>query len=224
MFDYSAGDSAAQGSEMTTNENAPNGGFKFSPEMREKAIAAARQSAHYDGAWKYFVDQPKLHTKPGIQATPASQLIPANAKVSAIQFGLLKSSDVLKMSHMEVTHRNFYQPHDRREPVPYGVLDRRLGTSEKGVSCATCHKPLVDCIGHFGHIELELPVFHIGYIKEIQRVLHMICKTCSRVLIHSEAFREYYLSKISLSAGRAKVNQLRYVVCILSLHLDIFRC
>jgi DNA-directed RNA polymerase III subunit RPC1 len=50
------------------------------------------------------------------------------------------------------------------EPTAYGVLDRRMGTSRNDpkFSCTTCGKKLEDCVGHFGHIQLELPVFHTG--------------------------------------------------------------
>ena len=35
---------------------------------------------------------------------------------------------------------------------------------------------MVDCEGHFGHIALELPVFHIGYLKAVTSILQKICK------------------------------------------------
>ena len=35
---------------------------------------------------------------------------------------------------------------------------------------------MIDCEGHFGHISLELPVFHIGYLKSIYNILQKICK------------------------------------------------
>jgi len=38
-------------------------------------------------------------------------------------------------------------------------------------------------MGHFGHVRLPLPVFHIGYLKYIQSTLQNICKDCSRVLL-----------------------------------------
>ena len=31
--------------------------------------------------------------------------------------------------------------------------------------CTTCNKGLDECQGHFGHIRLVLPIFHIGYIN-----------------------------------------------------------
>ena len=52
-----------------------------------------------------------------------------------------------------------------RTPVTYGVLDHRMGTSQKDQKCTTCGEGLSDCIGHFGYITLELPVFHVGYFR-----------------------------------------------------------
>ncbi|QQP55000.1 DNA-directed RNA polymerase subunit, partial [Caligus rogercresseyi] len=70
-----------------------------------------------------------------------------------------------------------------RTPVSYGVLDHHMGTSQGDKSCLTCGKGLLDCIGHFGYIDLELPVYHVGFFKAIVQVLQSICKSCSRVLL-----------------------------------------
>ena len=58
-----------------------------------------------------------------------------------------------------------------------------MGTSQKGKNCHTCGEELADCIGHFGYIDLELPVFHVGYFRSIINVLQCICKTCGRSLL-----------------------------------------
>ncbi len=39
---------------------------------------------------------------------------------------------------------------------------------------------------HAGYIHLALPVFHIGYYKDVLQVLQCICKTCSCVLMRNE--------------------------------------
>ncbi|RYH24956.1 hypothetical protein EON65_16135 [archaeon] len=44
-------------------------------------------------------------------------------------------------------------------------------------------KKLTDCAGHFGYIQLELPVFHAGYFRHTLTILQCICKNCSRVLL-----------------------------------------
>ena len=50
------------------------------------------------------------------------------------------------------------------------------GTSNKAASCSTCFAKMSDCPGHFAHIQLQLPVFHIGYFKAIIQLLQNICK------------------------------------------------
>ena len=56
-------------------------------------------------------------------------------------------------------------------------------------------KRLSDCAGHFGYIQLELPVFHAGYFRHTLVILQCICKKCSRILL-PEAKRSLYLRKM----------------------------
>jgi DNA-directed RNA polymerase III subunit RPC1 len=74
------------------------------------------------------------------------------------------------------------------------ICCRRLGTSDKKGKCITCGGLLVECAGHFGHIKLELPVFHIGYFKHTIAILQDICKSCARVMVAGEE-RMGYLRK-----------------------------
>ncbi|KAH8115769.1 beta and beta-prime subunits of DNA dependent RNA-polymerase [Phellopilus nigrolimitatus] len=110
--------------------------------------------------------------------------------IKKIQFGLLKAQDVVKLSEFQVTHRDLYTPVDRM-PVKDGVLDRRLGTTEKNAFCETCGLASADCVGHYAYIKLALPVFHIGYFKHIISILQCICKTCARVLLDEPERRTY---------------------------------
>ena len=106
-------------------------------------------------------------------------------RISHVQFGTFSKEEVERSSEFEViTNKGYEQP--SRTPVTGGVLDRRLGISDKHSACATCGLRLQDCPGHYGHIKLALPVFHVGYFKPLIAVLQCICKTCSRVLLHGE--------------------------------------
>jgi len=40
-----------------------------------------------------------------------------------------------------------------------------------------------DCPGHFGHIELAKPVFHIGFFNKTLRILRCVCYHCSKLLV-----------------------------------------
>lgn len=110
---------------------------------------------------------------------------------------MFKNTEVERQSHVQVVNRSLYDVNvtTQRSPMVHGCLDPRLGTSDKRGTCRTCGKGLVDCIGHFGHIKLELPCFHIGYFKEAVRILQCICKSCSRVLL-KPADRKRYLAKV----------------------------
>ena len=135
-----------------------------------------------------FVAAPSAHPTaaapgPGPPPPPIhpDRLLPT-AHLSSLSFSLLRPTDTHRLSHLPITQRSFYLPHTFT-PQPYGVLDPHLGTSSKTAKCASCLRSLADCIGHYGHIQLVLPVFHIGYMKEIVRVLQAVCKSCSRVLL-----------------------------------------
>ena len=50
------------------------------------------------------------------------------------------------------------------------------GTSSKDRSCETCGKPLADCVGHYGYLDLALPIFHVGFFRSTIVILQTICK------------------------------------------------
>ncbi|ELU39216.1 RNA polymerase rpb1 domain-containing protein [Rhizoctonia solani AG-1 IA] len=47
-----------------------------------------------------------------------------------------------------------------------GLMDPRLGTVDRNFKCQTCGEGMAECPGHFGHIELARPVFHIVNITK----------------------------------------------------------
>lgn len=44
---------------------------------------------------------------------------------------------------------------------------------------------MTECPGHFGHIELAKPVFHVGFVTKIMKVLRCVCFFCSKLLVDS---------------------------------------
>lgn len=112
-----------------------------------------------------------------------------------MKFGIQSMQDIANQAVMEVSDRTMYDLSQGREPTKNGVLDKRLGISGKTAFCATCELKLQDCPGHFGHIRLPLPAFHIGYIRFTMKVLQEICKECSRVLL-TEAERRSFLKEL----------------------------
>ena len=111
-------------------------------------------------------------------------------KIESIDFGICSGEEIVRNAVMEVTRDDMYttvptapgQP-SIREAATNGPLDRRMGTTNKDSKCKTCDEFLTECSGHFGHLQLTLPVFHQGYFKAIIACLSCICKTCSRLLL-----------------------------------------
>lgn len=109
-------------------------------------------------------------------------------KIKEVQFGVLSPEEIKRMSVCEVRRPDTY---DRGIPIAHGLLDLRMGTTERRVRCGTCSEEQDKCPGHFGHIELARPVLHIGFIKTVVKVLRCVCYHCSKLLVHpkSEAYQ-----------------------------------
>jgi len=106
-------------------------------------------------------------------------------RFKALKFGIQSHQDIVSQGVLEVSDNLLYDVENRRTAFPHGPLDPRLGTSStnRESKCSTCQLGLQECPGHFGHVRLPLPVFHIGYLKYIQATLQNICKECAKVLL-----------------------------------------
>ncbi len=109
------------------------------------------------------------------ESAPLSQL-------SHIQFGMFSWHEMARAAEINITNQGLYN-WVTRVPTVHGVLDSRLGVSAKGERCGTCGQNSSDCPGHWGVIDLQLPVFHVGFFKEIIGVAQCVCKSCARVLL-----------------------------------------
>lgn len=85
------------------------------------------------------------------------------------------------MSACEVVHENIYDTNGC--PRDGGINDLHMGTNDHQYSCKTCNGTKADCPGHFGHMKLNVPVYHIGFLNEVRRVLRSVCFKCSRLLL-----------------------------------------
>ncbi|KAK3995740.1 hypothetical protein QBC44DRAFT_319295 [Cladorrhinum sp. PSN332] len=118
-------------------------------------------------------------------------------RFKALQFGIPSHQEIVHQGVLEVSDPLLYDVEKERTPFAHGPLDPRLGTSktDRDSKCATCDQGLQDCPGHFGHVRLPLPVFHIGYLKYIQATLQNICKDCARILM-TEDERRHFLKEL----------------------------
>lgn len=83
-------------------------------------------------------------------------------------------------------------------------MDPRMGTIDRNFKCQTCGEGMSECSGHFGHIELARPIFHIGtysspydlgrrpltnrpsfagFMTKVKKILECVCVQCGRLKI-----------------------------------------
>ncbi len=98
-------------------------------------------------------------------------------KIKKVQFGILspeqtRIQSVAKIEHVELLEKSL--------PKSGGLADHRMGCIEKNMRCYSCNSNMVFCPGHFGHIELESPVYHVGFIKMVKKILECVCPKCAR--------------------------------------------
>ncbi|OQO11911.1 hypothetical protein B0A48_03638 [Cryoendolithus antarcticus] len=101
--------------------------------------------------------------------------------VKEIQFGLFSPEEIKNMSvcHIEYPETMDEQRHRPREK---GLNDPKLGSIDRAYRCATCGESQQECPGHFGHIELAVPVYHPGFIKKVKAILESVCHNCGKLL------------------------------------------
>jgi len=81
-----------------------------------------------------------------------------------------------------------YEP-GTAKPKVGGLLDPKMGTVDRQVKCETCNGTMAECPGHFGYIELAKPVYHVGFISVILKLLRCVCFHCSKLLTDANDHR-----------------------------------
>uniref|UniRef100_A0A0P5RZI3 DNA-directed RNA polymerase subunit n=1 Tax=Daphnia magna TaxID=35525 RepID=A0A0P5RZI3_9CRUS len=102
--------------------------------------------------------------------------------VKRVQFGILSPDEIRRMS---VTEGGIKYPeiYEGGKPKLGGLMDPRQGVIDRSARCQTCAGNMNECPGHFGHIDLAKPVYHIGFIQKTMKILRCVCFYCSKLLV-----------------------------------------
>ncbi|MCJ1311030.1 DNA-directed RNA polymerase II subunit rpb1 [Agyrium rufum] len=90
--------------------------------------------------------------------------------IQEIQFGLLSPEEIKNMSVAHIEYPEMMDEQKQR-PRELGLGDPKLGSIDRAFKCGTCDEQMSECPGHFGHIELATPVFHVGFMTKIKKLL-----------------------------------------------------
>ncbi|MEA2055805.1 MAG: DNA-directed RNA polymerase subunit A' [Candidatus Thermoplasmatota archaeon] len=134
-------------------------------------------------------------------------------KIGSIDFSLLSPSEIRSMSATKVITADTYD--DDGFPIAMGLMDPRLGVIEPGLRCKTCGLRVGKdkCPGHFGHIDLAMPVIHVGLVKSIRDCLRATCRECGNMLLTDKQKGEFIdLIKMYDKEGRDKTYLFKQVI------------
>jgi DNA-directed RNA polymerase subunit A' len=104
--------------------------------------------------------------------------------IDAIKFGVLPPDEIRRLSVVEIVTSDTYD--EDGGSIAGGLMDQRLGTLEPRQRCRTCGNISINCPGHYGHIELAVPVIHVEFAKHIYKLLSTTCRSCGRILLRED--------------------------------------
>ena len=124
--------------------------------------------------------------------------------IDRIEFGVWGNDEIREVSALDKNTVGIELPdlYDNMEPKYGGLIDTRLGVSLLNINCATCGFDSLNCIGHFGHIELAEPVYHEGYIMWIKKILSCVCIRCSKLLIKKNEEELFDIAHLKMGKQR----------------------
>jgi DNA-directed RNA polymerase beta' subunit len=108
-------------------------------------------------------------------------------EIDYINFGVYSAEEIEGMSICKLTNG--------RRTGANSVYDPRMGTTDD-TDCVTCKGTVLECPGHFGHIELNESIVHPLYYRKVSSLLKCFCKKCYSLLITKEQIKIHGMDKM----------------------------
>eukprot|EP00887_Chlorella_sp_A99_P002145 scaffold21.g2145.t1 len=101
-------------------------------------------------------------------------------RVRSVQFGVLDPDFIRRYSVAKIETSQTY---DKGRPKLGGLSDARMGTMDRTIKCQSDGCNATNCPGHFGHVELAKPMFHVHFLKTVLKVLRCVSFHNSKLLV-----------------------------------------
>ena len=119
--------------------------------------------------------------------------------IKKVSFSFLTPEQVRRQSVKAVTSPLTFD--SLNHPVVGGLYDPALGPVEKNGRCTTCGLGSAQCPGHFGHIDLCLPVYNPLTFPQLFQLLRLTCLYCHKLRITGTRSALYWGKLKLLQAG-----------------------
>lgn len=130
-------------------------------------------------------------------------------RVTSVDFSVWSNDEILEGSVFGKNSEGVNVPelYDNQEPKRGGLIDQRFGPPNDDSDCATCGLNNTYCVGHFGHISLAEPVFHMGYFQYVKKILSCICIRCSKLLVYKN--ESEIIDMLKNKSGKSRLKEIR---------------
>ncbi|GES96144.1 DNA-directed RNA polymerase I complex large subunit Nuc1 [Rhizophagus clarus] len=120
---------------------------------------------------------------------------PLGNEVKTAAFSCYTSEEIKKLSVKEIFNPVIFDAVGI--PNEGGLYDHALGPFTHNTYCGTCNLDFFRCPGHFGHIELPVPVYNPLFFVHSLALLRSICLECHHFKLNlSQTIR--YIAKLKL--------------------------
>ncbi|XP_072519819.1 DNA-directed RNA polymerase I subunit RPA1 [Salminus brasiliensis] len=113
-------------------------------------------------------------------------------RLEGMSFGMYSTEEIRKLSVKSITNSMLLD--NVGNAAPSGLYDLSLGPADNKEICTTCMQDFNNCPGHFGHIDLHLPVYNPLLFDKLYLIIRGSCLschmfTCPRAAIHLLLYR-----------------------------------
>ncbi|KAG0473499.1 hypothetical protein HPP92_015356 [Vanilla planifolia] len=113
----------------------------------------------------------------------------ASETVESIHFSFYTSEEARKISVKEITSAELFDT--RGSIFPGGLYDLALGPVKPADPCKSCGQDSVHCPGHYGHIELAMPIYNPLLFHSLKGLLQITCLYCHKFRMGQEKVGRY---------------------------------
>ncbi|ORX40060.1 hypothetical protein BD324DRAFT_254113 [Kockovaella imperatae] len=127
---------------------------------------------------------------------------PVSTEVTSLAFSFLTAEEIRSISVTKIDNPILLDNFNL--PTKGGLYDPKLGPMSAKDVCETCHLSYFACPGHFGHIDLPVPLYHPLFMTTVYRLLQSTCLYCHHFKM-PEMMVQQYIARIQLlNAGLFK--------------------
>uniref|UniRef100_A0A8C2EIU7 DNA-directed RNA polymerase subunit n=1 Tax=Cyprinus carpio TaxID=7962 RepID=A0A8C2EIU7_CYPCA len=97
-------------------------------------------------------------------------------RLEGMSFGLFSADEIRKLSVKSITNSQLLD--NVGNAAANGLYDLALGPADNKEICSTCMQDFTSCPGHFGHVDLPLPVYNPMFFDKLYLLIRGSCLGC----------------------------------------------